>query len=288
LADINDDILKNYLIASSVDIRYEKEKERAFKRLVSYKEDAAEFLVSQFNCGHHSRQATIEKAIISLGDKAYNPLLRKLTGDNAKDAALAAYLLGKIKAEGAVVPLIMALKSPNGTLREAACTAIGELKDPTAVEHLVRALDDSLVDVRRSAAVSLGKIRVSSVVPDLITMFEDTNYSVRYSASYAIIAIGDTSFADTLHKLLLESKGTQKHHIIETIGGLKSEASIPVLMALTENPDYLIRGFAFQALSNYRGRYRIANAMKKGLNDNSGFVKMMAGESLQKIRSDHN
>jgi HEAT repeat protein len=150
---------------------------------------------------------------------------------------------------------------------------------------LTVALSDTLTAVRRNAAIAIGRIGDKNTVDRLIPLLSDDNYSVRYAASSAIADIGDKSVSETLINMISTSDPITSYHIIETIGKLGAPSSIEFLIGLTENPNEYMRGFAYQALSGWKGNFEINNTLKKGLSDNSAFVRMMAATAIDSLRS---
>ncbi|MFP4457973.1 MAG: HEAT repeat domain-containing protein [Candidatus Zixiibacteriota bacterium] len=276
-------IKEQYLIASTGDVRIYDKQEKALNKLASYGKDAAIYLIGQFDRTNVRRIRTIEKGLIMIGDDAVEPLLAKLSSGNPKHAVLAAKILGEIGDDRALLSLMMASRGQSPALRAKACYALGEIREKEALDNLLLALDDSVASVRRSAAIAAGKIGDSKALDKLIEKLYDNDYSVRYSASYAIISIGDTNIVPELEKRLANDTTMTKYHIIETIGQIGAESSRENLLSLTESPNHLTRGFAYKALSNYRGIYEIANTIKKGMDDNSTFVRQMSEEALYRI-----
>jgi HEAT repeat protein len=73
--------------------------------------------------------------------------------DTNRDAA--AWALGRIGGEGALVPLLEALADERWQVRREAAQALGSLEDPRAVPDLERSLDDPVAVVREWSARSL-------------------------------------------------------------------------------------------------------------------------------------
>lgn len=253
-------------------------------RLVSHGREAAVFLTNELERKNPARLEIIEKALVMIGSDAVEPLLKKLSSPNHTVAATSARLLGKIGSKDATLPLMMAMRSPCITLRANACLALGEIGDPAAVDNLASALSDPVVEVRRNAAIALGKIGDPAPLNALVDLLHDNDYSVRYSASNAIAGINDESILPILEDIISNDTTTAKYHAIDILGKISDESSIQKLLSLTESPDHLARGFSYIALSNYRGRYEIANAIKKGLHDNSPFVRTMSLKAIKLLK----
>ena len=215
-----------------------------------------------------------------------NELLALLSHENPKVAAFSAEILGLIGDEESLVPLLLASQSPSDELRAASALALGYMADSSALNRLNKTITDPNAVVRRNSAIAMGNLGFSSCLHLLYAGLSDEDYSVRYSSQIAIGAIGDTLSADVLAEMLPLAKAPNSHHIIVAIGILRDVSSIELLLSLTESPDFHVRGFAFESLSNYPGNYRIANCMKKGLSDTSPFVKTKCKDALWKLSSE--
>ncbi len=119
-------------------------------------------------------------------------------------------------------------------------------------------------------------------------MLSDQNIHVRRSAKDALIAFNDASLIDTLLFMQLRDTTMLRFHIMDIIGSVGTKETVLALLSLTESTDYRLRGFAHYALSSFKGDYIVANTLKKGLSDNSPFVRMMAANSLMNIRREKN
>ncbi len=211
-------------------------------------------------------------------------LLPLLSSDDTDIASHTAEILGLMGAREAMIPLMLASQSPDERLRASAVLALGYMDDSTAVERLKKTLSDSSVVVRRNSAISLGRLGYKGVFDELFKAMADGDYSVRYSAEKAICEIDDTLYADILAERLEGATPPRQYHIISALGGLSDMSTVELLLALTESPDYHVRGFAFEALSHHPGDFRVANAMKKGLSDTSPFVRTKAADALAKLK----
>jgi HEAT repeat protein len=209
-----------------------------------------------------------------------------LTRPEEDEAAFAADLLGETGAPKAAVPLMLAAKSSSAKVRSAAVGALGSCGDTAATPLLIEALSDSAPVVRRKAAFSLGKLKDKRGITPLIPLLGDSCGFVRYSASYALSRIGDGEASEKLiARFSTDPKDRlEKYLIIETLGRLKDKKSLSLLLDLMDDQSYLTRGFACQALGHFRGKYEVANALKRSLDDSSGFVRMMAREALEAMR----
>jgi len=273
-----------HLFLSALKTEDRGNKEKLIKEFVSLKESAVEYIVSEIDWKDPEHLNFAEEIIPRLARVAERPFMFLLGDSSAFRVSVAIRFLGKIKSKRAVVPLILLLNDYRVQVRASSAYALGEIGDKSSAVYIRQALRDTVPAVRRNACISLGKLRSKVAIPELIKCLDDTAYSVAYAASYALISIGDPSITDTLLALLPTSKGAFRYHIIETLGGLRDEKSLPVLLPLLEHPSFIERGITCEALGNFRGNYRVANALKKLLNDPSPFVRMEATNALKSIR----
>lgn len=282
------EIRHKFLILSSA-TESERARETALKKLVKEGTRSAEIALKYIDRKSQNKQDAIEAVIVGIGDDAVKPLMYILTSSDNIKAAFSARLLGKIGTSRAVIPLMLAAGSPSEIVRASAVGALGNCKDSAAIPILIKALNDSMVSVRRNSSISLGRIgNVKGAIP-LISVLADSSAFVRYSASYSLASIGNGSVVDTL-LVLLESKDVDqivKFHIMETLGAMRATKAIPILTDMLDDPSYMTRGFACQALGHYKGNYKIANDLKRALRDSSGFVRMMARDALHSLRNEN-
>jgi HEAT repeat protein len=283
-----EEIRHHFLILSSGDMKYCEHLDKSKKRLSKGGRESIEVAIEYIGRQSTRKKMAIEWIAEGVGEDAVEPLTYVLTLPAEDDAAFAAYLLGVIGSPKAAVPLMLSAQSNSHKIRSASISALGNCGDTSAVPLLVAALSDSSPEIRRVAATSLGKIGNESSVKSIAKLLSDRSADVRYAASYAIAGIGGEEAKKLLvDKLKVNSLGElERYHVIETLGQLQSEDALPVLFELLDDPYYLNRGFACQALGYYRGNYNVANALKQSLHDASGFVRMMAEEALQSIRNE--
>ncbi len=282
-----EEIRHEFLVLSAGDLSYHGQQEKARKRLSKQGENAVRIAIEYMDRKSIRKAIAIKWIVEDAAEDAVVPLTYVLTRPDKGNAAFAAYLLGKIGSRKAAVPLMLAAGSSSERLRSASIGALGECGDTCAVPILLQALTDSLASVRRKAAHSLGLLEDKRALDDLISLLGDSSSNVRYAASYAISRIGGEGATMILLERLDKNSGgkIERYHIIETLGALGSKESLPVLYDLLEDPFYLNRGFACQALGHYRGNYEVANALKRSLHDASGFVGMMSRKALSSIRN---
>lgn len=283
-----EEIRHQFLILSSGDLKYHEQIDKSKKKLSKGGRESIEVAIEYIGRRSPRKKMAIEWIAEGVGEDAVEPLTYVLTRPNEEDAAFAAYLLGVIGSPKASVPLMLSAQSNSHKVRSASISALGNCGDTSAAPLLVAALSDSSPEIRRIAATSLGKIGNKGSVKSIAKLLSDPSSDVRYAASYAIAGIGgEEAEIFLLEKLKANSLGElERYHVFETLGQLQSEDALPIFFELLDDPYFLNRGFACQALGYYRGNYSVANALKQSLHDASGFVRMMAEEALQSIRNE--
>jgi len=93
--------------------------------------------------------------------------ISQLEDDDSHVRRYAAWALGELESERAVVPLIEALDDGDPDVRLVAAWALGEIKDDVAVYTLIELLEDDDRFVREMAALSLGEIEHPNAVQPL-------------------------------------------------------------------------------------------------------------------------
>src|SRR5262249_13013660 len=112
--------------------------------------------------------------------------LAPLLSSGAAKGALAATLIGKLRAKAAVAPLLKYLEGPVATRPPEAVLALGEIGDPRAAEAIARALYDESPELRAAAVQALGRLRSISHLDELEALRGDYYASVRRAAQGAV------------------------------------------------------------------------------------------------------
>jgi HEAT repeat protein len=129
-------------------------------------------------------------ALVSIGSRAVDPLLRALNHSQWIARRNAAWALGALDDPRAVKPLVSALADSEPDVRAQAAWALGALDDPAALQKLTETLRDSDARVRRQAAWALGVIGDSRAMPVLLQALKDADAGVRRHAAWALGNIG--------------------------------------------------------------------------------------------------
>ncbi|MDY7231085.1 HEAT repeat domain-containing protein [Hyalangium rubrum] len=116
--------------------------------------------------------------------------LRTVVGEGGAEAALAANVLGRLKARDAVDTLLKALGEPASVARREVLLALGEIGDTKAAEAVARDLYHDLPDIRAAAATALSRIGTASQTEALDALKSDYYRRVREAAGAALAKSG--------------------------------------------------------------------------------------------------
>ncbi|MCD6097919.1 HEAT repeat domain-containing protein [bacterium] len=280
-------LLHAFLVASSDDAELSPFRRKAIAELIDGGEKTVDMLVGFLATEDEREREAIKEVFRCISKDAEGTLLRLLADKDRKKVAFVVELLGEIKAEQSVIPLILLLNDPATCIRAAAAASLGKIGDPVAADALLEALSDSAYLVRENAAYSLGMLQRNEAVPYLITALSDSCFAVRYAASWALARLDSQEALDSLNALLDVEDELTKAYIVETIGAMRDTSELPLIFSLLENPSSRTRGFACDALSYFRGNWRVANRLKQALHDPSPFVRMKANQALAKMSNEN-
>ena len=128
-------------------------------------------------------------ALVSIGSRAFEPVLGALQQPQWLARRNAAWALGALDDPRAVSALLKALEDGEPGVRAQAAWALGAIDDPAAFDRLTLALKDADARVRKQAAWALGAIGDSRATTGLIVALKDADADVRRQAAWALGAI---------------------------------------------------------------------------------------------------
>ena len=194
--------------------------------------------------------------------------------------------------DGAV--LRQALQSGDPSVRVQAALAAGRIGDPAALELLVAALDDSAASVQAAAAFGLGLLGDSRAVAPLLARVRAAAPASaggrEAEAITAIARIGGPEAADAIRTVLEEAPAGQSVPLTASVAALDAwrlgpRAPVAPLVALTDNPDDVVRWRALFSLGRLRARAGVP-ALLKGLGDRSAAVRAVAARGITAALAD--
>jgi HEAT repeat protein/Uri superfamily endonuclease len=183
---------------------------------------------------------------IALGHDEIDELLEILISGDDESREAAALALGRF---GAVATrrLAVLLIEGNQDARWWAARALAEVGKDGTVPPLVDALDDRDPDVRACAALALGRIGDGSAAPALAARLADESAFVAGIAADALSMIGEGAVG-----ALAERLSDENPHVrllaVRALGRIRSQNCVVPLFGLLEDPSYLVRYYAQEAL----------------------------------------
>jgi HEAT repeat protein len=176
--------------------------------------------------GRLPQQNTTE-ILFEMGPEAIAPLeefLRKQGAHNVEEApalAVAARVLGLLKAASAAPVLVEVLLHPDSEVRLNAARALGLIGDRVAFDALAQSTSDPVWEVRNSAVQALGNLNEPRAIPAIVARLQDRAWWVRFNAAQSLFRLGDAgiqalknamissldAFARDISKQILEEHG---------------------------------------------------------------------------------
>lgn len=188
------------------------------------------------------------RALVSIGSRAFDPVLSTLRGGSWVARRNAAWALGAFDDRRAVAPLMSTLKDAEPGVREQAAWALGALDDATAVPALVATLKDGDPRVRRQAAWATGALDDSRAVQALVGALRDSDAQVREQAAWALGAIGDRGGVEGLIGALKDENPRVREQAAWALGAIGDSAGSDALLPLLKDPDVRVRRQAAWAI----------------------------------------
>ena len=142
------------------------------------------------------------------------------------------------------------LKSKYAKARAAAARSLGKAHNPEVVPALSGALKDSVKEVWSAAFRSLSEIGSKSAVNALIDALEDPREEVREEIARQLGMVRAVRAAEGIrHAAQAEHHIPAKQEMIEALGRLEDEGSLPLLASFLTNKNPSIRWSATWAIS---------------------------------------
>lgn len=230
-----------------------------------------------------------------LGEKSGRSAVSKikiyLTDDDWSIRRECARSLGKIGpiAEESIDTLSALVDDNEASIRSSVVISLGKICSATdeCIKTLTRALEDSSVQVRAEAAKSIGLLGSDAyeVIPDLMKSMRDPNWTVRTAAAMSISAIGKNTLKaiPTMISALNDKDWRVRYRVVTTLAQI-GEPSIPYILNVINNSDYLIRKGAVEALGELKvDKPEILEKISTLLHDKKEVVRGRTTDSLRNI-----
>jgi HEAT repeat protein len=192
--------------------------------------------------------ATLGAGRFLVEEEVLEELLHALTTAGDADRETAALALGGFGAD-AIEPLVSLLEEENPDTRWWAARALAEIGGPESVPPLLDALTDPHRDVRACAALALGRLGDGSAAPALASRLTDDSAFVADIAADALSMLGEPA-VPILAERLEDSSAHARLLAVRALGRIRSRAAIAPLFDALEDPSYLVRHYAREALES--------------------------------------
>ena len=163
--------------------------------------------------------------------------------DSREEAALALGRFGPT----AVERLTAILAVGDADARWWAARALAEIGGEGAVQPLVGILDDPDPDVRACAALALGRVGHGSAAPALADRLDDESTFVASIAADALSMLGERA-VEALAGRLADENPHIRLLAVRALRRINSQDAIGPLFGVLEDPSYLVRYYAHDAL----------------------------------------
>lgn len=150
--------------------------------------------------------------------------------------------------EPAFQPLLRALKDEDGNVRQEVVEALGKLRDPRTLGPLIHALQDEQDAVRTSAADALAKLGDKRAIEPLIALLSDEHWLVRIRALSALRKLGGLSMFDYVVGALDDHDPKVREAAIGALGELQDTRVQDILLGALKDPDSCVRSTAILIL----------------------------------------
>ncbi len=186
---------------------------------------------------------------IDVEQEEFDELLETLTDGDDESREAAVHALARFGSRAAR-PLVTMLGSGDSDCRWWATRALAEVGGPDAVMALRDVLEDPDPDLRACAALALGRIRDASAAPALATCLGDPSPFVASIAADALSLIGAPA-VETLAGSLNSPEPHTRLLAVRALSRIKSQEAISPLFGVLDDPSYLVRYYAQEALEAF-------------------------------------
>jgi HEAT repeat protein len=183
-----------------------------------------------------------------LGREELDDLLHTLATGSEEVREQAALALGGF-GSAAIEDLAAMLVEGDADARWWAARALAEVGGDGAVAPLVLILDDVNPDVRACAVLALGRIGDGAAAPALLARLADESAFVAGLAADALSMIGVPAIESLARTLTAESAHVRLL-AVRALGRIGSQSAIGPLFGMLEDPSYLVRYYAREALES--------------------------------------
>jgi len=237
--------------------------DKAREELIKMGEVSLKFIFKEKFKTESSLERRALKKIISALKKESIPYLHEaLLSENDTIRKNAIWLCGEIKDTSSVEELLKKLtKEKDYKFIARIIRSLGKIADTVATLKIIPFKDHKKERVRIYVAEALGKLKDKRGIPPLLSLLSDSFFTVRGTAVHGLKQIGATVFDTVLALLKVADDPTLIVNLLSVAGPIaesltNKEQEIAeykkLLFNFLESEDWVIRGYAVEALSHLR------------------------------------
>ncbi|MBF0499147.1 MAG: HEAT repeat domain-containing protein [Candidatus Riflebacteria bacterium] len=238
------------------------------------------FLMESLSNDFWMGRSLAARALSEMGSDAVVPLTAALESQDKERRYWAIRILGQMRESGALPEVRKFLIDSDVEIRMATVQALGDFQQPesipvlierfldpawvvrretqrtivrfgeTALGPLMRALDSTEEDIRYWALRSIGEIKPRAVFPVLVKLLKDRSWNIRKTTADVLARCGEEALID-LTSLATEADSEVRYWVLQTLGTIGSNISLPLLFRGLEDSSDSIRTASQKALANY-------------------------------------
>ena len=145
--------------------------------------------------------------------------------------------------------ILSKLRDKYAKVRENAAKGLGRVENVEAVPALTKALKDDAKEVRTAAMRALADIGSAQAITALISCISSPNPEMRSEAAHFLGAVRASRAAPKLREALhLEHDLSAKEHMVEALGRMGDEPSIPLIASFLHDKESSVRWSAAWAI----------------------------------------
>ncbi len=238
------------------------------------------FLMESLSSEYWMGRALAARALSEMGAEAIHPLTTALEGQDKERRFWAIKILGQMHEESAHGEIRKFMSDPDSEIRMAAVQSLGSFQNPDsipllierfidpswvvrreacravmrfgpqAVQPLLQALNSGEEDVRYWALRAIGDIRPAGIFQQLVKLLKDRSWNIRKTTAEILGTFGENALIE-LTNLATEADYEVRYWVLQALGRIGSNISLPLLFRALEDPSEAIRNAAQKALANY-------------------------------------
>ncbi len=254
--DLIYDILKDFgnhsipFLMESLSSEFWMGRSLAARALSEMGSDAIHPLTQALESQDKERRFWAIKILSRMRERAVLPEIRKFLSDSDSEIRMAAVQgMGDLGDPESIPLLIERFLDPSWVVRREAHRSVVRFGD-RAVANLIKALESIDEDVRYWSLRSIAEIKPPGLFPILVKLLKDRSWNVRKTTAEALSAYGEDALLE-LTNLATEGDSEVRYWVLQALGKIGSQISLPLLFRALEDSSEAIRISAQKALANF-------------------------------------